>query len=94
MAFVNFSGWNFVSKAEGSGIHKEFENHLVSPVGILLYYTQAQMHYRDAQDNCRLIMGPTGHLAEPQTTEEHDQITKNAKTVLGYRWLNLKSYFQ
>ena len=52
------------------------------------------MDYRDAQDNCRLIMGPTGHLAEPQTTEEHDEIIKNAKTVLGYRWLNLKSYFQ
>ena len=52
------------------------------------------MDYRDAQDNCRFIMGPTGHLAEPQTTEEHDEITKNAKTILGYRWLNLKSYFQ
>ena len=52
------------------------------------------MHYRDAQDNCRLIMGPNGHLAEPQTTEENDEIIKNAKTVLGYRWLNLKRYLQ
>ena len=52
------------------------------------------MHYRDAQDNCRLIMGPNGHLAEPQTTEEHDEIIKNAKTVLGYRWLNFKRYLQ
>ena len=30
-------------------------------------------------------MGPTGHIAEPQTTEEHDEVTKNAKIVLGYR---------
>ena len=52
------------------------------------------MDYRDAQDNCRLIMGPNGHLAEPQTTEENDEIIKNAKTVLGYRWLNLKRYLQ
>ena len=28
-------------------------------------------------------MGPTGHLAEPQTTEEHDQITEDAKIVFG-----------
>jgi hypothetical protein len=39
-------------------------------------------------------MGPNGHLAEPQTTEENDEIIKNAKTVLGYRWLNLKRYLQ
>ena len=28
-------------------------------------------------------MGPNGHLAEPLTTEEHDQITKDAKIVFG-----------
>ena len=53
--------------------------------GICYYYEKAKMHYRAAQDNCRLIMGPTGHIAEPQTTEEHDEVTKNAKIVLGYR---------
>ena len=36
-------------------------------------------------------MGPTGHLAEPQTTEEHDEVTKNAKIVLGYRLSLLRS---
>ena len=41
------------------------------------------MHYRGAQHNCRLIMGPTGHLAEHHTPEEHDQITKDAKIVFG-----------
>ena len=49
------------------------------------------MHYRAAQDNCRLIMGPSGHIAEPQTTEEHDEVTKNAKNILGYRLFLMRS---
>ena len=36
-------------------------------------------------------MGPTGHIAEPQTTEEHDEVTKNAKIVLGYRLFLMRS---
>ena len=28
-------------------------------------------------------MGPSGHLAEPQTTEEHDKIIENGKTIFG-----------
>ena len=36
-------------------------------------------------------MGPTGHIAEPQTTEEHDEVSKNAKTVLGYRLFLMRS---
>ena len=36
-------------------------------------------------------MGPTGHLAEPQTTEEHDEVTKNAKIILGYRLFLMRS---
>ena len=41
------------------------------------------MNYRAAQANCRFIMGPNGHLAEPYNTEEHDKIRSEGKKAFG-----------
>ena len=46
------------------------------------------MNYRAAQANCRFIMGPNGHLAEPYNTDEHDKIRSEAKKVFGAHHYN------
>jgi hypothetical protein len=45
------------------------------------YYFEFQrtLHYRDAQDNCKVIFGPHGHLFEPETPEKSREIYTLAK---------------